>query len=200
MKLGKSANGIPTSTPSSLVKSSSAGSYLVRSKLASLASAETSAQEPWKLARPALPTGPTMSGAEPAASCAFSVSYDSGLWTTCKMTQASVCFLLNASTQAFSFGITSASPPAPRPTYQVILVAVGAQPSPPVTTVGGTVGVGGTATVAVAPAGAAAVVFVAAAGAAAVVLVAAAAGTAVAVEAASPPQAASSGRSMASAA
>src|SRR4051812_14330588 len=171
MKLGKSANGIPTSTPSSLVKSSSAGSYLVRSKLASLASAETSAQEPWKLARPALPTGPTMSGPAPAASCAFSVSYDSGLWTTCSNKQASVCDLLNLSTQSFSFGITSASPPAPRPTYQVSLVALAAQPSPPAITVGGTVGEGGTAVLVASPAGAAATVSVGAAGAAAAVSV-----------------------------
>src|SRR5262245_25187483 len=143
MKLGKRANGIPTSTPSSLVKSRRAGSYLLRSKPAALARAPTSAHAPWKLARPALPTGPTMSGAAPAASWALRVSYDSGLWTTCSVKQASVCDLLNLSTQSFSFGMTSASPPAPRPTYHVSLVALAAQPSPPATTVGGTVGVGG---------------------------------------------------------
>src|SRR5205823_3645959 len=47
-------------------------------------------------------------------------------------------------------GITSASAPAPSPTYQVSLVALAAQPSPPASTVGCTVGEGG-GTVAVPP-------------------------------------------------
>src|SRR5579859_1204121 len=144
MKDGNSAKGMPTSTPSSFVKSSRAGSYLLRSKPALSASGLMSAQAPWKLARPSLPTGPTMSGALPPAIRALSASYELEplLATTFRITQASFWDLLYLSTQAVSSGITGASVPPPRPTYQVILVAFGSQPSPPVRTGGGMVGLG----------------------------------------------------------
>src|SRR5438477_5431079 len=90
--------------------------------------------------------------------------------------------------------MTSASPPAPNPTYQVNLVAVAAHPSPPAMTVGGTVGEVTAAGVAVAAAPAAATGVSVAAGAAAAG-VSVGAGTAVAVDV-SPPQADSRGKSI----
>src|SRR5258708_38416838 len=121
MKDGNNANGIPTNTPSSLVKSSSAGSYFVKSKPAVLARGVISSHAPWKLARPALPTGPTMSGALPAAMRARRASYEFCplLYTTLNKRQYFVWDLLYLSTNAFSLTTSGGLLPEPRPTNQL---------------------------------------------------------------------------------